>query len=305
MAAFPVAAGNPQYSGNYIPQIWEPRIQTRFYKTLVAQDISNTDYENSIKGYGDTVHIRRYPDITVSTYRKGETLKKQTPDISKISLVIDQGQYFHLAVDDVDAVQSDVNLIEEFTKTAGEQLKEKVDEVVLQGFYSDADSNNYGSTAGADSSGYDLGTTSSPLSLTKANILDAIVDINSCLDEQNTPDDGQRWLVLPPILVGLISKSDLKDASMTGDKESILRNGKIGMIDNMKIYKSRNLLTGGSTYWYCVFGHPKGLTFAAQLEKTRSFPDPDTFGQIVDGIMVFGYKGVDATAIGYMIAQKG
>ena len=190
-------------------------------------------------------------------------------------------------------------------KTAGEQMAEAVDKVVLQGFYSDASSDNSNSlTAGADSSAYNMGTTGTPLAWTKTNILDSIVDCNRVLDEQNIPADG-RWIVLPPVFDGLIRQSDLKDASLTGDDTSVLRNGKIGRIDNTDIYVSRNLLTGGSTYWYVLFGHPKGVTFASQLSKTETLRNPTAFGSLLRGLEVFGYKGIDATAFGYMVAAVG
>ena len=76
-------------------------------------------------------------------------------------------------------------------------------------------------------------------------------------------------------------------------------------IDNTKIYVSRNLLTGGSTYWYILFGHPVGVTFASQLMKTQSLPNQNTFGTLIRGLEVFGFKGIDATVFGYMVAEKG
>ena len=302
--AYNVAAGNPQYSDNYIPEYWEPQMQEKFYKSLVIQDIANTNYQGSIKGQGDTVQVRRLPTITINTHREGEALKSQLPDRSKVQLLIDNGRYFAFEVGDVNKTQADQNLVKEFSTAAGRDLAVEVDKVVLQGFYSDASSSNIGLTAGADSAGYNMGTTGTNLSLTKENILDTIVDLNRVLDEQSIPEEG-RWLVLPPIFIGLLKKSDLKDSSMTGDDYSVLRNGKVGMIDATTIYKSRNLLTGGSTYWYCVFGHPVGVTFASQLDKTESLRNPNAFGDIVRGLQVFGFKGIDETAFGYLVAAKG
>ncbi len=303
--AYNVAAGNPQYSGNYVPEIWEPQMQEKFYKSLVIQDIANTNFEGSIKGKGDTVQVRRLPTITIRTHREGEALKSQLPDRTKVQLLIDQGKYFAFEVGDVNQTQADQNLVSEFSTAAGRDLAIEVDRVVLQGFYSDASSDNIGNAAGADSGGYVMGTTGSNLGLTKENILDTIVDLNRVLDEQSIPEEG-RWLVLPPIFIGLLKKSDLKDVSLTGDDTSVLRNGKVGMIDATMIYKSRSLLTGGSTYWYCVFGHPVGVTFASQLEgKTESLRNPNAFGDIVRGLQVFGFKGIDETAFGYLVAAKG
>jgi len=93
MAVYPRAAGSPDYSGNYIPEIWDPRIQVRFYKKAVTWDICNTMYEGDIKKYGETVNIRTYPDITVNAYSKNMELSTQIPDSSKVQMLIDKGQY--------------------------------------------------------------------------------------------------------------------------------------------------------------------------------------------------------------------
>ena len=40
---FPVAAGHPSYSGNFIPAIWSGKLLPKFYLATVFGDISNTD----------------------------------------------------------------------------------------------------------------------------------------------------------------------------------------------------------------------------------------------------------------------
>lgn len=44
MAIYPVSSGIADLSGTYIPQIWDPRIQMRFYANSVIYDIANTEY---------------------------------------------------------------------------------------------------------------------------------------------------------------------------------------------------------------------------------------------------------------------
>lgn len=102
----------------------------------------------------------------------------------------------------------------------------------------------------------------------------------------------------------------IKDASLSGDKESILRNGRIGMIDNTTVYKSRNLYsatdgTTSTTCWYALFGHISAISFAAQLTKTESTRIERGFGNLVKGLEVYGYKVVTPKALGYLYADKG
>lgn len=53
----------------------------------------NKLYEGVIKKGGDKVYIRTLPDITVSTYTKGQKLAVQSPSAVNKTLNIDQGKY--------------------------------------------------------------------------------------------------------------------------------------------------------------------------------------------------------------------
>lgn len=171
-------------------------------------------------------------------------------------------------------------------------MKISIDSDVLNNIYSDVSSSNKGITAGYVSSSFNLGTTAAAIPLDNTNIVDYIVDCGSVLDEYNVPETG-RWLVLPTHLCNLVKKSDLKDASLSGDGTSILRNGRMGMIDRFTIYRSNNYTavtdTGHSCY-HVLSGHKVGLTFATQLVKTESLKSESTFGTIVRGLQVYGYK---------------
>jgi hypothetical protein len=119
------------------------------------------------------------------------------------------------------------------------------------------------------------------------------------LDEQNVPEAG-RFLLLPFWAVNLLKKSDLKDASLTGDSTSVMRNGRIGMIDRFTAYTSNNLprVTDGANQCYDILaGHKNGLTFASQLVKTETLRAESTFGNIMRGLQVFGYKVIDGSML--------
>ena len=74
----------------------------------------------------------------------------------------------------------------------------------------------------------------------KIEIIDLLVRLGQVLDEKNIPRDG-RWVVIPAWLSAQIKMSELRDASLTGDGTSILRNGRLGVVDRFTIYVS-NLL---------------------------------------------------------------
>ena len=238
--AFATSSGHPAYTGNFIPEIWSGKLIENFYDATVLAAISNTDYEGEIRNMGDTVNIRTTPEITIQTYVKGQTLSVENPDKAKLQLIIDKGEYFACVEDDVDQVQTDMNLMDMWSKDASERMKIKIDQRVLTDLLPDVSANNKGTTAGAISGNIDLGVAGTPEALTTSNVIGKIVDMGTVLDEANCPE-GDRFLVIPAKMAGLIKQSDLKDASITGDGSSPLRNGRLGMIDRFTVYVSHNL----------------------------------------------------------------
>ena len=301
------AAGTPQYSGTFVPEIWSGKLLVKFYAATVIAAITNTDYEGEIKDVGDKVKIRTVPDIVIRDYNKGQSLKIQRPESPNVELEIDKAKYFNFICDDIDKHQTDIALMDSWSRDASEQMKINVDTGFLADVYTDADASNKGTTAGVISGAYDLGATSSPVALTKANVLDFIVDVGSVFDEQNVPEE-MRSQVLPPVICGLIKKSDLQDASLAGDGTSILRNGRLGMIDRFTIYHS-NLLTtvvdGSDLVFHSIACQRHAISFAAQMTKMESLRAESTFGTLVRGLNVYGYEVLKPEALADLYITKG
>jgi hypothetical protein len=301
---YPVAQGRPNYSGNFIPEIWSGKLIENFYDATVLAAISNTDYEGEIKNMGDTVNIRTIPNITIKTYVKGQTLQVENPDKPKLQLVIDKGEYFACVEDDVDKVQTDVNLMDMWSKDASEQMKIKIDQRVLTDMLPGIAAINKGGAAGRISGNINLGTTGAPVAITKGNVTDYIVDIGTVLDEANCPE-GNRFIVIPAKMAGLIKKSELKDASLAGDGTSILRNGRLGMIDRFTVYMSHNLKVDSGGKFNLIAGHKMGFTFASQMTNMETIRSETTFGNIIRGLQVYGYQVVKPEALSHGIVTLG
>jgi hypothetical protein len=305
--SFPVSPGRPNYSGNFIPEIWSGKLIENFYDATVLAAISNTDYEGEIRRMGDTVNIRTTPEITIRDYVKGQTLTVEHPDKPKLQLLIDKGEYFACVEDDIDRIQSDIKLMDTWSKDASERMKIKIDQRVLTDMLPDIAATNKGATAGEQSASFNLGTTVSPLTVTKdgagatTSVVDLIVDMGTVLDEANAPEAG-RFLVIPAKMAGLIKKSELKDASLTGDGTSVVRNGRLGMIDRFTLYVSHNLNVSSSKY-SIIGGHKMGFTFASQMTEMETIRSESTFGNIVRGLQVYGYKVVKPEALTQAVIQ--
>lgn len=301
MAVYPVSPGRADYSGNFIPELWSGKLIENFYDATVLAAISNTSYEGEIRNMGDTVNIRTTPEITIRDYVKGQTLTVETPDKPKLQLLIDKGEYFACVEDDVDQVQTDIGMMDTWTKDASERMKIKIDQRVLTDLLPDVSAENKGSTAGRISGDIDMGVASTPRTITATStnsVIDFIVDAGTVLDEANCPE-SDRFMVIPAAMAGLIKKSDLKDASLAGDSQSIVRNGRLGMIDRFTLYMSHNLFKSGTEY-SVIAGHKMGFTFASQMTNMETIRSETTFGDIIRGLQVYGYKVVkpEALAVG-------
>ena len=312
--AFPRTTGSPDYTrstgSSFIPEIFSGKLLVKFYAATCLDKITNNDYEGEIRDIGDTVIIPTVPDTVIRTYQKGQKLTLDRPDADPVELYIDKGQYYSHIVDDVDKIQAKIKLLDAWAQDAAEQMKIKVEQDVFGSVYASVSSSNTGATAGKETAGFNFGATGAPVQFTKNNAIDYLVDAGTILDEQNAPESG-RWMILPSWAVGMIKKSDVKDASLTGDGSSVLRNGRVGMIDRFEVYASNNLTSvaagteaSGFKSWWALFGTNDAITFASQYVKTESLRAESSFGDIVRGLKVYGYKVIKPEALGALYMYK-
>jgi hypothetical protein len=310
-AIYPTGStGNLLQSTGFIPEIWSGKLLEKFYASTVLTVISNTDYEGEIKNHGDRVKIRTKPTISIHHYLADGLLGLDRPTGGSVELYIGNGYYFSLVLDDVMERQSDLNLLSMWADDAAQQLKITIDTEVLLGIATSANSLNKGGTAGKVSGNINLGTKAAPLSCVGRNpdtgqveILDVLLRMGQCLDEQNIPEEG-RWAVMPIWAGRMIKQSELRQAYLSGDKVSSLRNGLLGEVDRFTIYCS-NLLPNnttdstdfGSGSWPIYAGHAHSLTFASQISKVETMRSEMVFGNILRGLQVYGYQVVDNTAL--------
>jgi len=328
-AVYPVQAPfntSTSYSGAFIPTLWSGKLLAKFYQNTMLSEIANTDYEGELKNQGDTIRIRLAPTITISDYTVGQNLSYEVPTPIYQDMQVNKGKYFGVQVNDVLSYQADMNLMNMFTEDAAKQLKIQIEnEVFFNSFVTEGPvAANYGATAGAISAAYNLGTDVTPIDqATPENVLKAILRMSTVLDEQNVPEDN-RWLIISPFDRQLLMQSSIAQAYFTGDQSSVIRTGKIGMLDRFSVYVS-NLLprgaagkalvsgltdtsTGGSVASAkarrtMIAGTKAATSFAMTVNKTEPLRNQTDFGDIVRGLAVYGRKVVKPQAL--VVAQVG
>jgi hypothetical protein len=328
-AVYPVQAPfntSTSYSGAFIPTLWSGKLLAKFYQNTMLSEIANTDYEGELKNQGDTIRIRLAPTITISDYTVGQNLSYEVPTPIFQDMQVNKGKYFGVQVNDVLSYQADMNLMNMFTEDAAKQLKIQIEnEVFFNSFVTEGPAAaNIGATAGAISAAYNLGTDVTPIDqATPENVLKAILRMSTVLDEQNVPEDN-RWLIISPFDRQLLMQSSIAQAYFTGDQSSVIRTGKIGMLDRFSVYVS-NLLprgaagkalvsgltdtsTGGAVSSAkarrtMIAGTKAATSFAMTVNKTEPLRNQTDFGDIVRGLAVYGRKVVKPQAL--VVAQVG
>lgn len=246
--------------------------------------MTNNKYEGEITGKGSKVIIPLRPTVITGDYQVNGKIAYQDLTDDKVELPIDKAKYWAVKIDDIDTVQSHIALWDQVTTDAAQALQIAADTVVLGQMVADA------------------GQAIASQQVTKANVLDWIIEAGVKLDEFNFPQDG-RYLVIPPWVGGKIAGSDLKDASLSGDSMSILRNGRLGRIWNFTLYVSNLLpVVAGATQAFA--GHKSATTYASQIVKTQKLTLQDTFAEAVRGLHVFGFKTVLDDGLVAMPATK-
>jgi len=114
-----------------------------------------------------------------------------------------------------------------------------------------------------------------------------------------------------------LMSSNIAQAYFTGDSSSVVRTGKIGMLDRFEVYVSNLLPRGDASKALVsglddpagggaataakralmVAGHKSACTFAAQVSKTETIRNQNDFGDIVRGLNVYGRKVVKPEAL--------
>ena len=309
MAGVPIVPGGKDYtfeeSAKYITVEFYKQFLENYYPSTCLTAICNRDFAEPIKAQGDTVYIRTYVDPTIKEYSKGAKIEYQSTESPSKLLRITEADYWALSLDDIDVKQMDLDLLDKLAKGAAKQIKIKQETTVFSTLYTKSGTANKGLTAGAVSASYNLGTTGSPVTVNKLNIIEKIGDCRSVLMEQNIGYEEETWMVAPEKFYNILMNSELKAAFFSGDSATSTY-GNMGLRAknirgfNMHISNLIPAITDGNyTIYPIVFGQKYGLALADQLTKTDMIPKlQDTFASGMRGLFVWGWDVIKTESIG-------
>ena len=303
---FAQSSGSNFANNNFLPEIYSKKVLNFFRKASVVEAITNTDYAGEISGYGDTVKIIKEPVITVDQYERGGTVTNTTLTDAETTLIVDTANAFKFIVDDIESQMSHVNFKEVASSSAAYALRDAFDEGVLAKMFAGCSTSSPDHVIGSDSATADATMAHATNSVdllgsdgTGVDALDLMARMARLLDDQNVPEEG-RYFVAPPSFYEELSQSGSKLLSVDFNAgQGSIRNGLVstGKLRGFNMYKSNNIGATSNATGKVLAGHLSGVSTAQTITSTEVIRDPNSFGDIVRGLHVYGAKVIRPEAL--------
>jgi hypothetical protein len=301
----------------WVPEIFSKNVLMRFTRESVVEGITNSDYFGEISSFGDSVRIITEPNITISTYGRGDTMTSATYNDADHTLVLDQAHAYQFEVEDIETQLAHVGWEQLVSNAATYNMKMAYDLNVLAYFEAEMGkillANKDSSTdpltdvfirrkeaasetaLAADTTVADaitqIKTDSFRLnnnlnSITAGDIhpLDLVSKMGLYLDKQDVPEEG-RYLVVSPEFVEKLTAADsqLINVDYRGGKADFT-NGLVAQdVRGFKVFKSNNATPG-----FLLGGHMSAVATANSIVKTEKLRSQDGFRDKIRGLHVFG-----------------
>lgn len=272
-------------TGGFTPELWSDKININLDSYGAYNDIVNRKYEGEIKKKGDKVYFYTYGDLTVKDYDPTNSsftgLEYEDPQGNKQALEVNQQKYIGFLVDDIQDVQSNVDLVNGYTNRMSVAFANTKD-AYIHGL----------ATAGAGTKLHDT----SAITLTKDNVWAEVCTLEEKLAEKNAITkngldyNGKR----PALVVTPKFRSILEQCSnffANGFGEKVLRTGQIGRIGAFDVFLSTNIKTvtvSSAKSQTIVALTSDAIMFADQITKTETLRDVKQIGDYVRSLMVYG-----------------
>ncbi len=247
---------------NFAPKLWNKAVLVNAHNVHVFGKVARCEIDAPITKMGQSVHISGIGSITVNNYT-GADMTMQVTRNTGMDFTIDYAKYINFMIDDVDAMQSNVNVFNAASKEASYALKDEADSGL--------------NTLMAANAGL---STDSDATMDTVTVISGIAEMDLALKEAKVPKES-RWMIIPHwagtklLLAGIVHAMDLKGNI----------NGFITNVLGPDLYESDNV---GATA--PLAGSYRAVAFVEQILKTVPFQPEKRFGDALKSLYVYGYK---------------
>jgi len=295
-----------QNNSFFLPKVYSKQVLNFFRKASVAEAITNTDYAGEISAFGDTVRIIKEPEITVYQYERGADVTQTKLTDQEVSLTVDIANAFKFIVDDIETNMSHVNFRDVATSSAAYALRDAFDAGVIATMIAGVSASSPNHILGSDNA-TDLaegtfdgtGNLDIGFGTNEHDPIDVLSRMARLLDEQNVPEEG-RWFLASPEFYEVLASSSSKLLSVDYNAgQASIRNGLVssGLLRGFNMYKTNNIAATTNAAGQCLAGHISSTATAQTITSTEVIRDPDSFGDIVRGLHVYGTKVLRGEAL--------
>ncbi len=218
------------------PTVYSAMVQVPLYKRLVALEIANTRFSDTV---GNAVKIPRYTDLSAQTYTPGTPVSATNLTWAFDTLNLSTYKHVTFYIDDPRAQTVAVDQASSLAPNAAYQLGNAIDRFTLGKITGSA-----GFTyIGVDAPGLGLGgSVHREASASSANIINLFAGAKKVLRNNNVEEAGDWCAVVTPTIASYI---DIKTASVGFNvADATLRNGYAGDFMGFQVYISNNLPSG-------------------------------------------------------------
>ena len=217
------------------PTVYSTLVQIPLYKRLVALEIANTRFSDTV---GNAVKIPRYSDLSAQTYIPGTPVSATNLTWAFDTLNLSTYKHVTFYVDDPRAQTVSLDQASSLAPNAAFQLGNAIDRFTLGKITGSA-----GFTfVNVDASTLNGGTAHREASASSANIINIFANARKILRNANVEEAGDWCAVITPTIASYI---DIKTASVGFNvADATLRNGYAGDFMGFQVYISNNLPSG-------------------------------------------------------------
>ena len=228
---------NTMIKGEYYSSV----LQSQLREAFVGKYIADTKFEGNFNKV-DTVHFPRQAKITLSDLASSyDEVPQQDITQSDETFTPTTRKAFSVRVSEEDYKITAVSPDSQIIQDSVEAFASAYDDSIMGQYTAAGITFTDGDMTAATNGG-----AANSVILSKSNIYDFLTGIAMKMDQANLPDSN-RWVVLDPKRKRLLLNSpELVRSTEMGDK--VVTGGTVGMVDNLKIYWSNNLVLATSRW---------------------------------------------------------
>ena len=277
-------------AGGFTPEIWSEKLNIALDNHGVYNDIVNRKYQGEIKNKGDKVYFYTLGNLTVRDYNPTATgfngLTFEDPQGDKLALEVDQQKYVAYTIDEIQKVQSNIDLVNKHIERMAQAFSQTKD-LYIHGL--------------AVANATTKRNTNSVLTLTKDNVWAEICAMYAVLARKNALVNGKDYsgkrpaLVVTPEIEGMIKQCSQFFANAVGAE--VLRKGQIGTLGGFDVFVDTIIQTdktgtgAGASYSQTIVALTSdAITYAEQITETDIIKAENSFHHKVKSLEVYGGK---------------